>query len=109
MDRGLLIDTFGRVWPLLQPPDLGPTGQPDAAAVAGPGILYLVLGRAGAKVIFCGRSVSTPALYKALRILASWQPQRIALTQCESRDVQVTIFGGVWEFAGHAETLARGA
>lgn len=105
MTRGLLIDTLGQVWPLLRPPDLRSTGGSDEASQP-PGGLYLVLGRNSAEVTFRGESVSTRTLYKALRILASWQPQRIALKRCKSGTVQVTIFCGVWELAGHVESLA---
>jgi len=105
MTCGLLIDTLGQIWPLLRPSGGRPGGAPDAASQP-PGNLCLVLGPNGAEVSFSGESVSTRTLYKALRVLASWRPKRVALKQCNSGAVQVTLFRGVWEFAGHLETLA---
>lgn len=104
MTRGLLIDALGRIWPLLRPPGVRPVGGSDEASQPR-GSVCLVLGPKGAEVSFRGESVSTRALYKALRILTSWRPQRIALKRCVNGTVQVTLFRGVWELAGHVETL----
>ena len=105
MTCGLLIDTLGQIWPLPRPAGGRPAGRSDAASQP-PGSLCLILGPNGAEVSFYGESVSTWTLYKALRVLASRRPKRIALKQCNGSTVQTMLFRGVWEFAEHLETLA---
>lgn len=102
MRRGLLIDSYGRVWPVPKP-DLASAGWSGARP---PGVLYLGPARNGIEVALGAERVPARALSKALHILASWRPRRIVLTRCEGAGVRIKIFPGVWEFAGHAEALA---
>ncbi len=93
MRRGLLIDVRGHVRVAAAP-------QPPAGGV------YVGLSPSGAEVAFHGGRVPLPALAKALRLLLSCRPRRIALRLLPEAAAPVCIFSGVWEFARHAERLA---
>lgn len=93
MRRGLLIDVRGHVRVAAAP-------RPPAGGV------YVGLSPSGAEVAFHGGRVPLPALAKALRLLLSCRPRRIALRLLPEEAAPVRIFSGVWEFARHAERLA---
>ncbi|HZB91904.1 MAG TPA: hypothetical protein VE397_10710 [Stellaceae bacterium] len=70
------------------------------------GVVYLSLLPNGAEIAFHGGSVPLPALAKALRLLLSFRPSRVALRLLPEGTQPIRIFGGVWEFARYAERLA---
>lgn len=94
MRRGLLIDARGHVRAAAT------AAQPPA------GLVYVAVASHGAEVAFHGGSVALPALARALRVLLSCRPPRIALRLLPEGGAPVRIFSGVWEFARHAERLA---
>lgn len=93
MRRALLIDPQGIV-------RVAPTRRFAA------GLVYLAMAECGAEVAFHAGSVSLLALTRALRLLVSCRPKRIALRLLPEDGAPVRIFSGVWEFARHAESLA---
>jgi hypothetical protein len=94
MRRALLIDARGEVRNAATPEPPG-------------GFVYIGLTRSGAEVAFHGSSVPLPALAKALRLLLSCRPKRVALRLLPEGSAPVRIFADAWEFARHAEYLAN--
>ena len=94
MRRALLIDACGNVRAAVTPEPPG-------------GFVYIGLTRSGAEVAFHGSSVPLPALAKALRLLLSCRPKRVALRLLPEGSAPVRIFADAWEFARHAEHLAN--
>lgn len=82
--------------------------MPSTSSARGLGVLYIGLIRSGAEIVLRGDTVPAPALVKALHILATWRPRRVALTHPRQSESRVELFSGVWELAAYAETLARG-
>ncbi|MGO8918594.1 MAG: hypothetical protein ACLQJR_22050 [Stellaceae bacterium] len=109
MRRGFLIDARGQLWPAARPDHRSAGGSVALPAEAGyaPGILYIGPAANGIEVALCGEGLPARTLAKALHLIGLLCPKRIALTQFEEGGAaRVTIFPGVWEFAGYAETLA---
>lgn len=102
MRRGFLIDAHGEAWSAARP-DIG------AATADAPALLYLGPATNGIEVAWNGGQVPARTLSRALRILASWRPRRIALTRLQGGEVRTEIFSGIWEFAARAETLPPAA
>jgi hypothetical protein len=94
MRRALLVDARGDVRAALTP-------EPPR------GFVYIGLTRSGAEVAFHGNAVPLPALAKALRLLLSCRPKRVALRLVPDGTAPVRIFADAWEFARHAEHLAN--
>jgi hypothetical protein len=94
MRRALVIDAVGAVRAAATPEPPG-------------GFVYIGLTRSGAEVAFHGSSVPLPALAKALRLLLSCRPKRVALRLLPEGTAPVRIFADAWEFARHAEHLAN--
>jgi hypothetical protein len=94
MRRALLIDARGDVRAAVTPEPPG-------------GFVYIGLTRSGAEVAFHGSSVPLPALAKALRLLLSCRPKRVALRLLPEGSAPVRIFADVWDFARHAEHLSN--
>jgi hypothetical protein len=94
MRRALLIDARGDVRAAATPEPPG-------------GFVYIGLTRSGAEVAFHGSAVPLPALAKALRLLLSCRPKRVALRLLPEGSAPVRIFADAWEFARHAEYLAN--
>ena len=93
MRRGLLIDAHGNVHaPAVSPPPSG--------------FLYVGMGSSGAEVAFHVGSVALPALARALRLLLSCRPSRVALRLLPGESEPVRLFSSIWDFARHAERLA---
>jgi hypothetical protein len=93
MRRGLLIDALGRV-------------HAPAASPPPPAFLYVGMASNGAEVAFHVGSVALPALARALRLLLSCRPSRIALRLLPEAGEPERLFASVWDFARHAERLA---
>jgi hypothetical protein len=72
-------------------------------------LVYVSLTRSGAELAFHRGRVPLPALMRAMRLLASCQPRRIALRLLPEDGVAVRIFPALSELARHAERLARTA
>jgi hypothetical protein len=108
MSRSIVIDRYGQVWPAGPWPHLSPIDMSNRSACApscAPGALLIRADRNGLHIVLRGDTISRSALYKAVRIMTSYRPRRVVLTQCAESHAQTTIFGGVWEFAEQAETL----
>lgn len=105
MSRSVEIDGYGQVRPVRQRPrSLIIDRSGDR-----PGTLLIRHERNGLHVVLHGSSISRALFYKMVHTMASHRPQRIILTQCTADHALTTIFRGVWEFAGYAETLVSAA